>query len=82
MKSANNPKNETTSTLAQGSGQIINKPWEVWKDYGTTDEERLGRFETMRQAMSWLRLDGKYYAHFENLDVIKRLPDGTLTTEY
>ena len=81
MASTDNRKNHQPHELGNPV-QIIEKPWEAWMNYGTTEEERLCCYATMREAMLWIKRDGKYYAHPDELDVIKRLPDGTMTTEY
>lgn len=95
MKSANNPKNETNSTLAQGSGQISTKEaraheaamendtypeWVVVEFPGTDRENIVIDFYTAREAFRYIE---RNYSEDEcDVDVMKRRNDGVLTTDF
>lgn len=52
------------------------KPWVVVTDPGTDNEFEYGEYSTFAEALRVKRL------HSGSADVMKRAPDGSLTTEY
>jgi hypothetical protein len=59
--------------------EFVAKPWVVVVDPGTDDETVWGEFEFRNQAevaLGQLRNSGHH------TDLMKRMPDGTLTTEF
>jgi hypothetical protein len=55
------------------------KPWIVVRDPGMWDESEVASFATYNQAHHYILQRISRGAH---LDILKRLPDGNLTTEF
>lgn len=57
--------------------------WAIVINPGCDNEEEIDSFQTFSAAFAWVR---KEYTQEEidegAVDIMKRLPDGTLTTEY
>lgn len=84
MATANNPENKQPQGGAADLGQISRKPinfpqWVLVKDPGTDNESIEDDFWELREAAIALV---KNYDESEAVDIMKRLEDGTLTTEF
>lgn len=86
MQSANNPENQQQQG-ARGSVQINLKetdfnpvPWVVVEKPGQDDENIVADFATLREAYRFI--DRNYTEDECDADVMRRLDDGTLTTDF
>jgi len=85
MATAHNPENQAKAHEANNLGQINGtaaaKPWVVVEFPGTRHEAIAKEFCTWGEAMKWADLN-KTVENMYCLDIMRRLEDGTLTTEF
>lgn len=60
----------------------MQKPWVVTEETGTDNEREVADFPSLKAAIRWA--DENYGSDYreQGIDVMRRLLDGTLTTEY
>ena len=60
----------------------MQKPWVVTEETGTDNEREVADFPSLKAAIGWA--DENYGSDYreQGIDVMRRLPDGSLTTEY
>lgn len=81
MTISHKPENTTKTNEAHPSlGKLATaKPWVVVEDAGTDRENILDEYPTWKAAFE----DNEAFGELASgLDIMKRLPDGTLTTEF
>lgn len=81
MATTDNPENKQLPHEGNNLGQISAKTFVIVENPGTDREDIWDEFETIDQAMQELKRMGDDDCGYD-LDIMKRRPDGTLTTEF